>query len=106
LLGEPFDKTPISVGIEPTRFRVPDFDPANFIKYPARIPLPSGMGRKRRLLSYSPLAGAGFCSCRASQLPPVSRVKFPSTKLDAGTFPRVALSRTPSNWLTTQVAEQ
>lgn len=31
LLGEPFDKTLISVGIEPTRFRVPDFDPANFI---------------------------------------------------------------------------
>jgi hypothetical protein len=27
LLGEPFDKTLISVGIEPTRFRAPDFDP-------------------------------------------------------------------------------
>ncbi len=31
LLGKPFAEILLSVGIDPARFRVPDFDPANFI---------------------------------------------------------------------------
>jgi len=31
LLGKPFAETLLSVGIDPARFRVPDFDPAHFI---------------------------------------------------------------------------
>jgi hypothetical protein len=30
-LGEPFDKTLLSVGVDPERFRVPGFAPTNFI---------------------------------------------------------------------------
>src|SRR5258706_10037068 len=59
-------------------------------------------------LSRLPLAGGRFWVERPNQLPSScpSGVKFPSTKLGAGTFPRAALPRTPSGCLTTQVTER